>query len=171
MCKSCSRKRRSKKRKGSIGAIDIAGLDINRAIGIGGGAVAAKLLNTPAKKYLAKYITDDPTTAKNEGRLVRLALAGGKIIGGLLINTRVDNELVQDAGLGMAAVGGIELFEELAPNINLNGVTDSFESVGNVLEIDLDSLEGTQETLNLESTHAVAGYDPTAMEIAGADSY
>ena len=156
------------------------GIPINRLVGVGAGAVAGKLINAPAKKMLAKYISDDPTTLNvREGRTGRLVLAGGKVLGGAYLQKQ-RSQFIKDAGFGLIAVGALELVEELAPNINLGGVGsyEDMERVGEVVEIDLDRLTGSGNKFDqrLENYQEVAGrftdeYMEEEMELAGYEMY
>ncbi len=163
----------ARRKKGLLGKINIP--EGSKIIGLSMGAIGAKMFNAPAKKMLAKYLpADDPTTPGVEGRTGRLMLSGGKVlIGGILLKNR--NKMIQDAGAGWLAVSGMELLDQLIPQLNINsvGYLDDIESVGEVVEIDLDrvapGLNGYDASL--ENYQEVAGitddYLNEEMELAG----
>lgn len=138
MCKPCERGRR---RKASVGMIPGVDMDKLQRVGVMiGGGVAGKMVNPYAKKYLAKWMPeDDPETPGREGRKGRLIISGGKVVLGGVVAQKSSNPLINDAGLGFAVVGGIELVEELFPKLSLDGVgyMEDYEQVGNIIEIDL----------------------------------
>lgn len=167
MCKSCTRGRR----RSSVGMIPGVDTDKLQKIGVMvGGGVAAKMVNPMAKKYLAKWLPgDDPDTPGREGRKGRMIISGGKVLLGGVVAQKVDNELINDAGFGFAIVGGIELVDELIPSLSLDGVgyLEDYENVGNIIEIDLDEVDGFDQ--DLENYQEVAGddYVDDDMELAG----
>lgn len=153
-----------KKKKGLLGNLNI---DINRVGAVAAGAAGAKMLNVPLNRLVDRY------AGESTGKVVKMVVPGVKILGGtVLMNQK--NQMVSDAGLGMAAIGAIELIDQLIPSAGLGGLgyIDDMERVGNVVEIDLDELapgamNGYQD--NLDEYHAVAGHewlDPE-MELAG----
>ncbi len=157
------------------------GINITRLAGITAGAAAAKFVNPQLRKMVGKYITDDPGTEKNEGQMARIAVAGVKIAGGFYVSNKMRGQFMKDAGLGIVAVGGLELLEEVAPQLQLSGMgyVDTME-VGNVIEVNLDELRGggSRVTEDLENYQEVAGgvtddYLEDEMELAGvyADYY
>ncbi len=149
------------------------GVNINRLAGMTAGAAAAKLVNPALKKVVGKYIVDDPATTKDEGKMARIAVAGVKVVGGFYVHNKMKGQFMKDAGLGIVAVGGLELLEQVAPNLQLSGVgyVDTME-VGNVVEVNLDELRGgSKVTESLENYQEVAGsltddYIEEGMELA-----
>jgi|GEM_PF-4334878 len=156
------------------------GINVNRLAGMTAGAAAAKMINPQLKRLVGKYITDDPATSKDEGKMARIAVAGVKVAGGFYVHNKMRGQFLKDAGLGIVAVGGLELLEQVAPNLQLAGVgyLDTME-VGNVVEVNLDALRGgSKVTQDLENYQEVAGnvtddYLEDEMELAGvyADYY
>jgi hypothetical protein len=167
------KKRKYGRKKASVGNSLIPGIPVERIAGLSAGIIGGKMVNPLAKKYLSRFLQpDNPETPGTEGRMGRIGLAAGKIVlGGYLQTTNV-SPMIKDAGLGFAGVGGLELVEELIPSINLGGIglLEDAEYVGNVVEIDLDQLQGFDQSL--ESYQEVAGsitedYVDDSMELAG----
>ena len=171
----------SRIRKSSVGFLPKGlNIDVPKTVAMGGGALAAKAVNPMINRIVAQYIPqNDPSTATQEGKVARLLIYGGKLfIGGYISkNFGRRNGMVKDAALGWNTMTGLEIINELFPNLNISGMLDDFESVGNVVEIDLDNneikaLSGNRIISdNLEDYQDVAGitdhYIDDSMELAG----
>lgn len=159
------KKRRRKSRKGSIGSLPIPGVDLQRVAAVTGGAVAAKMVNPVATKLLDKYL---PAGNPNAAKYARAGVSGAKILVGGYLQTQ-KSQMAKDAGIGIMSVGGLELVEIFVPQVKISGLLDDAETIGNVVEIDLDQLNGFDN--DLESFQEVAGitddYVAEEMELAG----
>lgn len=146
MACSCKKNRigMARRKKGNV----VAGVPVEKLVGIAGGAAAGKALNGVVNKVptLQKYLGEGSQYGK-------YILPAGKILGGAYLN-RKQKGMAADAGLGMMAVGGLELIESLFPSLNITGTP----GVGN-LTIDLnDQIRGPKVDRMLESAQGVAGH-------------
>jgi hypothetical protein len=99
MCKKCSGKSKAK-----VGAITIEDSIYPIAATIAG-AVVAQVVKTQLLPQVALFQTNQ-------------ALAGGVLLaGGIALNMLIDNDIAKAAGLGMAAVGAVQVAGQLAPKI------------------------------------------------------
>lgn len=149
------------------------GVPVKRLAAVTGGAVLAKAANAPIGGILQKVLPN--YSEAGSGRMLKVILSGGKIFLGAYANQKMKNQMVQDAGLGVMMVGGLELLEEFVPQLNIAGINifDDYENIGEVVEIDLNRLNGPQVYNSLEDYQEVAGVQSYAaeMELAGVEAY
>lgn len=157
-CKTCrkGRRRRSRGISGMFGRVNI-----ERIAAVGAGAAVAKLVNKPLNSV--PFIQQQLSSAK--GKYVKMGISAAKVAAGIYAQQQKSG-MIQDAGLGLAAVGALELVDQVAPGLGLHGIgsTDDMEYVGSTIDINLSEISGSRFDDDLENYQAVAGYDDALEE-------